>query len=201
MFFVSIAILILAALKEKLLNNFKLEIFMSFYLHANKIINKVIRNYRLDISGEVNVLSTDMTKAIMIDDDLYNKVSSAVSTMKKDYPYIEISISRELHELAINFFSINELLIFEDNYFENFQSNISKMVNNIVTTDALKVRINFFGTLKSWPKLEKFIMVNNDKDIYFKITEAIPRGFVFIKFGELVEDFLLKHMSEFIDKY
>jgi hypothetical protein len=174
---------------------------MSFYLHANKIINKVIRNYRLDISGEVNVLSTDMTKAIMIDDDLYNKVSSAVSTMKKDYPYIEISISRELHELAINFFSINELLIFEDNYFENFQSNISKMVNNIVTTDALKVRINFFGTLKSWPKLEKFIMVNNDKDIYFKITEAIPRGFVFIKFGELVEDFLLKHMSEFIDKY
>lgn len=173
---------------------------MSFYLHANKTINKVIRNYRLDISGEINVLSTDITKAIMIDDDLYNKVSSSVSTLKKDYPYIEISVSRELHELAINFFSINELLVFEDNYFENLQSKISKLVTNIATTDALKFRINFFGSLKSWQKIEKFIMVNNDKDIYFKVTETVPRGFFFIKFGELVEGFLLKHIPEFFDK-
>lgn len=163
-----------------------------FYFDIFNLIKISIKNARLDLSGEINILSTDFSKAISIDDKLFDSVTSSAKVMKSSYPYLEVLPSRDLHELTIKFLSVNRLFSYEDSYFDSLQLDISKLIANIVDQDDLKIRVNFFGDVRGWAKIEKFIIVNNDKDLYFKITEVSPRNFIYIKLGKIV-DWLLKY--------
>jgi hypothetical protein len=167
---------------------------MDAYENINKLINKTIRNARLNISGEINVLTTDITKAIMIDDTLYNLVSESVNKLSEVYPYMDISVSRELHELTIKLFAINTLFVNDDNFLEELQLNISNLIETITATNGLKVRVNFFGQVRTLAKIDKFMLVNNNNDIYCKITESSPQNILSIKTGELIDNYLLKHI-------
>ena len=165
---------------------------MNIYKIINEKINTFFINAELNLSGEINILESDHTKAIISDHDLYKKVVAGVDQLHNDYPYIEILASRELHEITIKFFVNSKIFPYKKNFFENFQFNVSELIDSFAKGTELKIRINFFGQVNTWENIEKFIIVNNNHDIYFKITECNKKNYLSNSIGKLINNYLLR---------
>jgi hypothetical protein len=164
---------------------------MKIYKVINKNISSLLRNNRLNLSGEINVLSIDIKKAIMIDEDIYGNLIKNAESLKRKFKFINISTEKELHELNIKLIAIDKLFL-DDGFLEDLVKSINELVTDVSKTNGLKIRINFFGDIKTWYRTEKYIIVNNNMDVYFKIIEVREHYFIFPVIGKFVDKVLLK---------
>jgi hypothetical protein len=151
-----------------------------------KYIINSIYNIRLNLSGEINILTKDITKSILIDDDMYIKSSSYANKLRINHPYINIDVVRELHELTIKLFSYNKKINNED-ILNNIQADLEQLIDSICDTDGFNVRLNINGNIKTWYKVDKFIFLNNNHQICHKIIETIPLNDVSKIIGKLAD--------------
>ncbi len=164
---------------------------MKIYKVINKNISSLLRNNRLNLSGEINVLSIDIKKAIMIDEDIYGNLIKNAESLKRKFKFINISTEKELHELNIKLIAIDKLFL-DDGFLEDLVKSINELVTDVSKTNGLKIRINFFGDIKTWYRTEKYIIVNNNTDVYFKIVESKENNFIYSIIGKFVDKVLLK---------
>jgi hypothetical protein len=164
---------------------------MKIYKVINENISSLLRNNRLNLSGEINVLSIDIKKAIMIDEDIYGNLIKNAESLKRKFKFINISTEKELHELNIKLIAIDKLFL-DDGFLEDLVKSINELVTDVSKTNGLKIRINFFGDIKTWYRTEKYIIVNNNTDVYFKIVESKENNFIYSIIGKFVDKVLLK---------
>ena len=164
---------------------------MNIYKVINENIASLLCNNRLNLSGEINVLSIDIKKAIMIDEDIYGNLIKNAESLKSQFKFINISTEKELHELNIKLIAIDKLFL-DDGFLEDLVKSINELVTDVSKTNGLKIRINFFGDIRTWYRTEKYIIVNNNTDVYFKIIEAKENNFIYSVIGKFVDKVLLK---------
>ena len=164
---------------------------MKIYKVINENIASLLRNNRLNLSGEINVLSIDIKKAIMIDEDIYGNLIKNAESLKRKFKFINIFTEKELHELNIKLIAIDKLFL-DDGFLEDLVKSINELVTDVSKTNGLKIRINFFGDIKTWYRTEKYIIVNNNTDVYFKIVESKENNFIYSIIGKFVDKVLLK---------
>jgi len=164
---------------------------MKIYKVINENIASLLRNNRLNLSGEINVLSIDIKKAIMIDEDIYGNLIKNAESLKRQFKFINIFTEKELHELNIKLIAIDKLFL-DDGFLEDLVKSINELVTDVSKTNGLKIRINFFGDIKTWYRTEKYIIVNNNTDVYIKIVESKENNFIYSIIGKFVDKVLLK---------
>jgi hypothetical protein len=165
---------------------------MTFYYSFNKIVTTLVLNAEISISGEINVLAADHSRAIILDESLYENILIGVDLLSSRYNFIKITAGRELHEICIKFFANKKSIIPNEEFFQEFQVNISKFVEGFTDNAQLKVRVNLFGDVSSWESVDSFILVNNERDIYFKITKIEKMNSISNWMGSFVKNVLLR---------
>lgn len=147
---------------------------------------KVAENSRITLSGEVNILTTDIANSILLDDELYLKTLTSAQNLRKLYPYIKIDVVKELHELTIKFFAFNRVFI-EPHFMEILRVNLNELVVNIHETPGLNIKVNLNGQIKTWATIIKFMVIDNKNEIQYKITETLPSNGISKAMGRVVE--------------
>lgn len=166
---------------------------------SRKHIIKLINNVRCNLSGEINILTKDIKKSILIDDDMYAKASICAIKLRQKYTYIKIDVVRELHEITIKLFSYNKQIISED-ILNELQTDLEILIDAICETDGINVKLNISGNIKTWYKVDKFIFLNNNHDICHKIIESSPLNDVSIMIGKLANNLTLDLRSLMLKK-
>lgn len=167
----------------------------SFYRFVvEKFLVDPLRNVRLSLSGEINILASDINRAVMTDEGLFSNVASNLQPLRVSFPELDISLSKDLHELTVKFFAGNSLVTRDDVFLERFQASLIEFLRIIIQDDQFKVRVNFFGTSKSWQQISRFLIVNNGKDVYAKVTESVYRGTLPVLWGRVVDGIFLKNI-------
>ena len=164
---------------------------MNIRKYLKTYLLRMIYNCRITVSGEINILTTDIKSSIIMNDDLFDKVTSYSNDLRILYPYVNIEVVKELHEITIKLFALNRLFT-NDKYFENLQLNLSKLVKNVADTDGLNVKVNVNGNIRTWDKTEKFMLVNNKEVISYKITETIEMNKISKTIGLLINNIVCK---------
>lgn len=134
--------------------------------------NKIVNNSRLTISGEINIMTDDIKEAILLKDELYGKVCIYADSLSKVLPFIEVETVKELHEITIKLFSKDKSFN-DDKFLDNLQQQLEILLENIYKNNGLSVKVNIFGEIKTWEKVDKFRVVNDKKDVYSKIIETV----------------------------
>ena len=137
----------------------------------------------MNVSFEINLLTKDITKSILIDDDMYSKSSIYANKLRLSHPYIKVEVVRELHELTIKLFSYNKQIINND-ILNNLQTDLEHLIDSICEDDGINIRLNINGNIKTWYKVDKFIFLNNNHEICHKIVETIPMNGISILIGK-----------------
>jgi len=158
-----------------------------------KNIKLKLKNEKISLSGEINILAIDMKKAISLDDDLYSMLNDQKIIFEEKFPFLTFSTSRELHEINMKIVSVNSIFC-DDNFLEIFADNISLFLNKIHNPNELKIRINIFGNIENWYEKKSFIMVNEIAKLHFKISDKIKNSFLSNKIGLFVDNYLLKDL-------
>lgn len=164
---------------------------MNIKEYIKSSIHKFIFNSKITLSGEINILTTDIKNSIIMDDDLFAKIISYAQELRILYPFIKIDVVKELHEISIKLFTLNRLFL-NINYLVGLEQNLGKLLTNILETDGIAVKINFNGQIKTWDRIDKFMLVNNKGIISYKITESIQQNELSKTVGKLVDNIMDK---------
>lgn len=147
---------------------------------------RIINTRKITLSGEINILTTNIQEFIIMNDDLLSKINSYSNSFNELYPYLKIEVVRELHEITIKFFAYNKIFS-EEKFVDGFQENLKNLLCNINRFSGLNVKLNVYGEISTLSKMDKFRVINNGGEVYYKITDTIFKNELSRTAGKLIE--------------
>jgi hypothetical protein len=149
-------------------------------------------NCRVTLSGEANILTKDFKASILQDEELYYCITEMTNEAQSKLSYIDFEVARELHQITVKMFTFNALCM-EDNLLEGLRYHLQTMLDSI-SCDRISIRANLSGSIKTWSKTEKFMLLYVKGEVIYKITESVPANYISCKLGKLL-DVLLKKLQ------
>lgn len=147
---------------------------------------KIMNNRKITLSGEINILTSNIREVIITNDDLFMEINSYANILNTLYPYLKIESIRELHEITIKLFAYNENFS-DENFFDGFQENLKNLLYSINKLSELNVKLNVYGEISTLSKIDKFRFINNRGEVYYKITDVILKNELSKTFEKLIE--------------
>lgn len=147
------------------------------------LYTKYIKNCRVTLSGEINILTRDLKESILLDEELYNDVLAAGKDAEFKIKYIRFETVKELHQISIKMFSFKALCD-EENLFENLKFQLENLLNK-VTRDELVIRVNLSGLKYNWCLSEKFMIIYSNNEILYRVSETHTAPFTSCAIGRI----------------
>ena len=139
----------------------------------NKLIGclQKIKDYKtITISGEINISNKDIKKSILSEDEVCDQLQLYFNEFSCIRRYFKVDTVKNAYEIAYKFF-VNKNINFETDYLKNLQHDLSELLNKLYSSDRFTIRLNVIGAYRTPKTLNKFIMMNNNEEIRYKITE------------------------------
>lgn len=152
---------------------------------------RIINSRRITLSGEINIMTSNIQESIIVNDDLFLKLNSYANSIKALYPYLKIETVRELHEITIKFFVYNKIFS-DEKFLDNFQESLRNLLRNINRLNGLNVKLNICGEISTLSKMDKFRFINSGDEVYYKIIDTIFKN----EFSRTVGKFIEKTFSK-----
>lgn len=146
---------------------------------------------KINIAGEITIQGEDILSGISGDEVLFGKIQFCTQNFTKSYPWLKVESVRNLHEITIKLFAYNKP--FSDNAFlDKFSQDVEHLLKELSELESLSLKLNIYGDLNTLRKVEKFRCVNTGSNVYYKVTESVPKSTVSVAISDVVERVLGK---------
>jgi|GEM_PF-5124230 len=130
----------------------------------------VSRNF-LTLSGEIIIGSVDVTMMVSSDSSIFTKISADASLFQQQYPYIRVRVEEGLHEITIKLFACKKRFL-QEHFYDQLRDELVGLISNILNDKRLMARLNVYGTIDSFKKIDNFRYLNKATEVSYKITNS-----------------------------
>lgn len=99
-----------------------------------------------------------------------SEYKDVIRKIKNEYSFLNVEQNDSLTEINIKFFALNKQFC-HDNFLDDFNDDLIKLVTAILKEDTLFVRVNVFGKLNDGTVIKTYRYLNNRDDVRYKITD------------------------------
>lgn len=135
-----------------------------------RVLKNAFSNSIITLSGEVIISVEPGCNIGILHTFDRSEYKDVIRKIKNEYSFINVEQNDSLTEINIKFFALNKQFC-HDNFLDDFNDDLIKLVTAILKEDTLFVRVNVFGKLNDGTVIKTYRYLNNKDDVRYKITD------------------------------